>query len=200
MRFKYGMPPEVDCHLENKTKIVVDYSRVHAIGTVIAIFIVFPVTYIAWRSMWSNRDIFGVFDQPPEIFLPFAFSIVILHEFIHLITHPQAGMSNESIVGMLPKRLVFYAAYQGEQSRRRLIITLMSPLVLLTIPPFLIAPWVTPSVVPFLAGLSIFNGMASTGDMMLTYKVIREVPPDAICHGEYFGFSTANDHNSSKPT
>jgi len=200
MRFKYGMPPEVDCRLNNKSKLVVDYPRLHIKALMLGLLILGPSLYLMWRSMWSNDVILGTLKQPPEVFIPSLLLLIILHEFVHLLLHPRAGLSRDSLVGILPKGFMAYASYQGEQSRQRLIATLLAPLAALTFLPFLFASFAPPVIVTFLPGLSILNGVASAGDILLTFMAIRMIPHDAICHGEYFGFRATNDHNSSTPT
>lgn len=199
MRFKYGMPSEVDCHLENKTKIVVDYERLHVKAIMLGFLIIGPSLYLMWRSMWTNDVIIGIFEQPPEIFIPSLLGFIVLHEFVHLLTHPRAGLSSDSVVGILPKHGMAYASYQGEQSRQRLIVTLLTPLIVLTFVPFLLAPFTPPAIVTFLPILSIFNGVGSAGDILVTFMVIRTIPRDAICHSDYFGYSVndSRDHQGN---
>jgi hypothetical protein len=191
MRFRMGMPPNVECQLSDKTKLVTDYSRVHVIAMIIGIVIVGPLLYLSWRSLWPNAIVFGTFDQPPEIFIPTLLCVIVIHELVHLLSHPYAGFSSQSVVGVLPKNFLFYASYNGEQSRGRLAWTLVAPIVFLTVLPWAISPYVPAAVVPFLATLSIMNGLAASGDVLLIVKLFREIPRGARVHGEYFGFPPA---------
>lgn len=188
MRFRIGMPPDVDCQLEGRTRLVTDYSRVHAVAMLLGIVIIGPSLYAAWCAFWPHAIVLGMLDQPPGIFIPSLFGIVVIHELVHLLSHPYAGFSRQSVVGVLPKSGLFYASYNGEQSRARLAWTLVAPLVFLTILPLVISRAVPESAVPFLAGLSILNGFGASGDVLLIVKLVREIPRGARIHGEYFGF------------
>lgn len=188
MRFKVGMPPAVSYRLVEDRKLVTDYSRVHIIALMIGVFVVGPVLYAAWRIRWENHLIFGVFDQPPGIFLGTLAAIIVLHEGVHLLAHPWMGLSRHSVVGVLPRSFLFYAAYNGEHSRSRTIVMLLAPFVVLTIVPYVVSTMVPAEWVPFLASLSIINGLAASGDMLLTYQVLKTIPPSAVLHGEYYGF------------
>jgi hypothetical protein len=188
MRFKIGMPPAVDCRFHTKTRLVTDYSRVHVIAMILGIVLVGPALYFSWHAFWPNSIVFGTFDQPPEIFIPTLLGVIVIHELVHLLSHPYAGFSRQSVVGMLPKSFLFYASYNGEQSRARLAWTLVAPIVFLTILPLAISRSVPEPVVPFLATLSIMNGLAASGDVLLIFKLFREIPRGARIHGEYFGF------------
>lgn len=188
MRFKIGMPPAVSYRLVEARKLVTDYSRLHVIALMVAVFVVGPLLYAAWRLQWSNHMIFGVFDQPPGIFLGTLAAIIVVHEFIHLLAHPWMGLSRHSIVGVLPKSFLCYAAYNGEHSRGRAIVILLAPLVMLTVAPYAVSTLVPVDWVPFLASLSIINGLAASGDVLLTYQVLKTIPSSAVLHGEYYGF------------
>lgn len=192
------MPPAVKCTLKDKKVLVRNYSKLHIIGLIWGL-ILSALLYAAWRTQWSNSVIFGTFDQPPEIFIPLLILIILAHEVVHVMTHPKFGLSNQSIIGVLPKGFMAYSTYLGEQSRQRIIVSALAPFIALTMAPLLLAPFMPRSTAPYLAGLSILNGMGSAGDLIILHRILRRVPGNAIFHGEYFGFRAANDHNSSKP-
>ena len=55
----------------------------------------------------------------PTFLLAFA-GLVVVHEGIHALVHPMAGLSPHSILGFWAS-LGFYAHYDGEMSRNRLV-------------------------------------------------------------------------------
>src|SRR5688572_23663561 len=67
------------------------------------------------------------------------FGIVVVHELIHAAVHPMAGRSRQSILGLWPSRLLFYAHYDGEMTRNRMIAVLLMPLLLISVVPLVIA-------------------------------------------------------------
>lgn len=192
MRFRVGMPPVISCRLEQARKLEMDYARVHVIALMIGVFVTGPMLYVAWRLRWGNHMIFGVFDQPPVIFLGMLAAIIVAHEGMHLLAHPWMGLSRHSMVGVLPKSFLIYAAYNGEHSRARAIGILLTPLAVLTVAPYAMSTMVPLTWVPFLAWISLFNGVAASGDVLLALRVLRAIPSSAVLHGEYYGFPPAS--------
>ncbi|WP_201315135.1 DUF3267 domain-containing protein [Dyella sp. EPa41] len=187
MRFKYGMPPAVNCTFKEKNILVRNYQKLHVIGLLWGLILSLAL-FAGWRTLWDNSVIFGTFDQPPEIFIPLLISIIFLHEIVHVMTHPKFGLSSQSIIGILPKSFMAYSAYLGEQSRNRIIVSALAPFVALTIIPFLLSSLFSRETAPYLAGLSILNGMGSAGDLIILHRILRHTPGNAIFHGEYYGF------------
>lgn len=198
MRFKYGMPPAAECTLKDKQVLAIDYSKLFITGLIFGL-ILGALLYAAWRTQWSNSVIFGTFDQPPEVFIPFLILIILMHEIVHVMTHPKLGLSSQSIIGILPKSFMAYSAYLGEQSRRRLIVCVLAPFITLTIAPLLLAHLCHTACVPYLAGLSISNGMGSAGDLIILCQILRHTPAGAIFHGRYYGFRTRPTQHHEYP-
>jgi len=68
-----------------------------------------------------------------------AFVCGVAHELSHALVHPKAGLSPHSILGFWPSRVSFYANYDGEMSRNRLIAILLMPLLTISIVPLLVS-------------------------------------------------------------
>jgi hypothetical protein len=47
-----------------------------------------------------------------------------VHELLHLLAHPKAGLSSKSVMGFWPKQMIAYAHYEGALSRNRMFWTL----------------------------------------------------------------------------
>jgi hypothetical protein len=73
----------------------------------------------------------------PAFLLLFA-GLVVVHELIHALVHPMAGRSSHSIVGF-GLSVGFYAHYDGELSRNRLVAILLMPLLVISIVPLLVS-------------------------------------------------------------
>src|SRR2546422_5849371 len=73
---------------------------------------------VLWFLVTPLRNITPAMSLPTFL-LAFA-GLVVVHEDIHALVHPMAGRSPHSILGFWPS-LGFYAHYDGEMSRNRLV-------------------------------------------------------------------------------
>ena len=112
------------------------------------------------------------------VLLSFA-GIVVVHEFIHALVHPRAGLSPRSILGYWPSRLFFYAHYDGELSRNRFLAVLLMPLFIISIIPLLVSAVIQ---VPFgwVAFISEFNAFLACGDILAAGLVLFQIPAARI--------------------
>src|SRR6185436_13516544 len=92
--------------------------------------------------------------------------------------HPMAGFSPHSTLGFWPS-LGFYADYDGEMSRNRLVACLLMPLLILSIIPLLVSAvtQVSPGWVAFVSAL---NALAACVDMLLAGSILIQIPATAI--------------------
>jgi len=107
--------------------------------------------------------------------------LVIRHEILHALVHPQAGESSRSILGFWPSRLMFYAHFDGELSRNRFITILVTPTVVMTLLPLALAIAVqkAPGLV---AWVSSMNVLFACGDFFGIWLLFAQVPSSAVCH------------------
>jgi hypothetical protein len=120
----------------------------------------------------------GLSAGPAMFFAGFTL-LVLVHEGIHLLAHPDIGRSPHSILGAWPRMLLFYAQYLGEMSRTRFIAILLMPFLVLSPGLALLAAalrW--PS--PILAGFSLFNALSAGGDLFAVSLLLWQVPARAI--------------------
>lgn len=188
MRFHYGFPPEVDPPLVNPRRIVVDYTRLHLQALFLSMLVIGPALYFVYGLKFESGMILGIFEYGPFSFLGMLVGVIIAHELIHLFSHPYMGLSRKSYVGLLPKSFLVYASYQGMQARNTLLLTLFAPFVLLTAFPVaacltdvLPGSWISAAI-----GISIINGMAASGDLILAILVLR-IPRGAMIQGHHYG-------------
>jgi hypothetical protein len=104
--------------------------------------------------------------------------LVIAHELIHALVHPMAGRSPRSILGFWTS-LGFYAHYDGEMSRNRLVACLLMPLLVLSIVPLLVSA-VTQVSSAWVAFVSAFNAFCACVDLLLAGSVLIQIPATAI--------------------
>ena len=139
--------------------------------------VVAAVTVAAlWFLVTPLRDITPAMSLPAFLLL-FA-GLVVVHELIHALVHPMSGLSPHSILGFWAS-LGFYAHYDGEMSRDRLVAILLMPLLIISIVPLLVLA-VTQVATGWVAFISAFNAFCSSVDIMLAGSVLLHVPATAI--------------------
>ena len=139
--------------------------------------VVAAVTVAAlWYLVTPLRDITPAMSLPAFL-LSFA-GLVVVHELIHALVHPMAGRSPRSILGFWSS-LGFYAHYDGEMSRNRLVAILLMPLLIISIVPLLVSAiaQVSSGWVAFVCAL---NALCACVDMLLAGLVLFQIRATAI--------------------
>lgn len=139
--------------------------------------VVAAVTMAAlWFLVTPLRNIRPAMSLPTFVLL-FA-GLVVVHELIHALVHPMAGLSPRSTLGFWPA-LGFYADYDGEMSRNRLVACLLMPLLIISIVPLVVSA-VTQLCSGWVAFVSAFNALCACVDMLLAGSVLRQIPATSI--------------------
>jgi hypothetical protein len=107
------------------------------------------------------------------------FGTIPVHEVIHALVHPRLGRSRDSVLGVWPARMLFYAHYDGELSRGRILAVLAMPLLVLSLTPLAICA-VTREASITVAFASGFNALAAGGDVFAICVLLCQVPSAAI--------------------
>ncbi len=109
--------------------------------------------------------------------------LIVVHEWIHALIHPRCGKSDLSILGFWPAKLLFYAHYDGELTRNRLIAILAMPTVVITFMPLVVVIASNCSC-GLIAWVSTWNILFACGDMFGIILLLFQVPSCAICHNQ----------------
>lgn len=144
------------------------------IGVVAAV-----VVAVLWFPVTPLGDITSAISLP-ALLLSFA-GLVVVHELIHALVHPMAGRSPHSILGFAPSPASggFYAHYDGELSRNRLVAILLMPLLIISIVPPLVSA-VTQVSSGCAAFVSAFNAFCARADMLEAGLVLFQIPATGI--------------------
>ena len=134
------------------------------------------VVAVLWFLVTPLSDITPAMSLPTFL-LSFA-GLVVVHELIHALVHPMAGLSPHSILGFWPS-VGFYANYDGEMSRNRLVAILLMPLLIISIVPLLVSAAAQVSS-GWVAFVSAFNALCACADMLLAGSLLFQVPATAI--------------------
>lgn len=132
--------------------------------------------YLGWSKSIPNLKDIDILGSYVALKLILGFSVLIfIHEVIHLLCHPRLGASSHSIVGIIPKHLMFYAMFNGEWSCRRFIGCLLAPFLVLSILPLILSYCGAP-VPAYWSMISIVNAMAASGDLIAAFLLAKQVP------------------------
>ena len=104
--------------------------------------------------------------------------LIAVHEFVHMLAHPQAGRSELSVLGCYPRYLLFYAHYHGELSRERFLAVFLMPLLILSVLPLIVAA-VFPGCPEWVSWISIVNATMACGDVIGALIIMVQVPGQA---------------------
>lgn len=129
-----------------------------------------------WFLITPLRDVTPAMSLPTFLLL-FA-GLVVVHELIHALIHPRAGFSPRSILGFWAA-LGFYAHYDGEMSRNRLVACLLMPFLIISIVPLLVSA-VTQVASGWIAFVSTFNALCACVDLLLAGSVLLQIPATAM--------------------
>ncbi|HXR47184.1 MAG TPA: DUF3267 domain-containing protein [Candidatus Limnocylindrales bacterium] len=145
------------------------------------------VAFIAIGALWFYRtetkeSIFKPADSLVTMLGSFVI-LVIVHELIHAMVHPQLGRSSQSILGFWPSRLLFYAHYDGELTRNRFIAILAMPTIMITFIPLIVAIIFHLSC-GLIAWASTWNILFACGDLFGIILLLSQVPSNATCHNQ----------------
>jgi hypothetical protein len=106
-------------------------------------------------------------------------ALILVHEGIHLLAHPDNGRTPNSVVGVWLSRGVIYAHYDGEISRNRFVLMVALPFLLLSVLPVALF-WAVGRVYLWLAAVALVNGIASCFDLLVIGICLSQVPGRAV--------------------
>jgi len=112
--------------------------------------------------------------------------IILIHEIIHAVFYPDFGISDKTIIGFWPSKMIAYAYHTAPISRNRLIWVGIAPLLFLSLFPIVLfvvlgGPrfW-DKTTATVLFHVSFLNVLFSGGDILGIITVLREIPASAM--------------------
>jgi hypothetical protein len=115
--------------------------------------------------------------------------LIPVHELLHAAFHPGAGLSSDTVIGLWPSRLLFYAAYEGPMARNRFLLVFMGPYLVLSLLPVVAIPLLRaigagPVPLLALAFLAFIGAAVAAGDVVGAILVLTQVPADAVVRNQ----------------
>ena len=108
--------------------------------------------------------------------------LVVVHELLHAVAHPDFGFSRNSIIGAWPSKMLFFAHYSGPLTRDRFLAIFAMPFLVITVLPLVLA---ATGVLPPLGKLaaawfSTWNALFACGDIFGFFVILAQIPRRAI--------------------
>jgi len=136
---------------------------------------------VGWLWLHETLAIKNLGNNPEALLvelLAVMFALFPIHEFFHVVTHPDFGMSRKTVLGVWPTRLLCYAHYDGVLSRNRFIVIFAMPLFVITIAPLFIAI-ISGHASVLVAFLSSLNALGAGVDIFSIVILLWQVPSGA---------------------
>ena len=178
VRFHLGAVPEDEGFEPDRE----GWSAIREPGPAVVQLIAIPVMLVAAAIVGGLLWVAGALDleafTPVRLLVVFV-SVVPVHELAHAALHPGGGLTRQTLIGVWPKRLVFFAHYEGTMSRNRFLAVFAAPTVLLTGAPVLLAAglglqwW-------GLAAIALVNVVSASGDLVGLGLILTQVPGGAV--------------------
>jgi hypothetical protein len=192
MRFHFGAIPD-DPHFHPEAE---GWSSIREPGPwsiqLIALPVVFVLVFLSFGLLYL------VF--PRELLLNQSFTVSMLcapawvgmfillipvHELLHTVCQPSWGFSSNSVIGLWPSKVLFYAHYQGALSRNRFLLVLAMPYIVLGLVPIPIIAisqvfGLTALTIVALAYLSLIGAALACGDAVVFWLIFSQIPSSTI--------------------
>jgi hypothetical protein len=105
-------------------------------------------------------------------------TVVPVHELIHVACYPRNQPGNSALIGFWPRRLAFYAHFDGAMRRNRFIAILLAPTLALTAVPVAFAACAG-CAFPLIGEVAVANSVFAYGDLFGVFLVAIQVPRTA---------------------
>lgn len=151
-------------------------------------FVALPIGIVTTAFVWILWDGFtpvrlNPFTMELVPLLALCLGLPVVHELIHAALHPGAGRSSRTILGFWLKCGMFYAYYDGELSRNRLVTIALLPLFVMTILPLVVSAALG-SASEWVAFVSCLNALGACGDVFVAGVILFQVPPNATLRNQ----------------
>ena len=105
--------------------------------------------------------------------------LVVVHELLHAAAFPGGWRSERTILGAWPRMGVFYAHYDGPQSRNRALVVFLMPFLVLTLGLWLVDLAFPSGWSGLLAACSVVNAAFAGGDLLAAAMIGWQLPANA---------------------
>ena len=181
MRFNLGPLPENEefSPLETGWRRVKDPSplllHVLAVPTAVAIMV---LTYLCCRA-FVGLDEFRLDRINMNLVYWTIAALIPIHEVVHAISTPSYGMSDKTVVGFWPRKILPYAIHTDALTRTQILWFVLMPLLVLTVLPATVMCLFRLDL-PVLYYFILINAGCSAGDVVQVPVFLSQVPRHAL--------------------
>ena len=138
--------------------------------------------FAAWAILTPR---FTISFAPSHQVIGAGFAVLLSGLAIQLAVHPSMGVSANSVVGFWPSRVTFYTAYLNGMSKRRCLLHMVSPLLVMCVVPLTVA-----AALRFTSGWLIFVSCLAAFifgvNVLVAVRTMCQVPSGATMRGRGF--------------
>lgn len=178
MKIKLGPPPIDDTIFRNdNTWRPLDepsHIRLQVNGILVGLLITAMMALVL-----LTRDPKYVTNISWPIVILFIFVVMPIHECLHALSFKGGIISKRVVFGFYPKAIAFYAHYGGIIPWYRYIFIALSPFLMLTLIPLAFIMLLNLDY-KYIVEIMFANGLASAGDVLMAFAVIKQVPKRSI--------------------
>jgi hypothetical protein len=146
----------------------------------ISILLVLLITFIA-----AVMNLFNTIVIDLRFLVAFAL-IIPIHEILHAAVFPERLSSKRVMLGFWPKAFVFFAHYDGEVTRNRFIVVLVTPFFVLSVLPLMLLKLFGIQNQDFVFLCCAINAFCSSGDLLGVCLILFQVPRKAKMRNQSF--------------
>lgn len=161
-----------------------DARRFVVVAMLCTVPFVLAATILFLHSAPELRPVFR--DQPWSLplFLLVLLVLVPAHEFIHALAYGCGLRSPNLIMGVWPKRGIPYVLCDEPLPRRRVLVMLAAPFVVLTVLPLLAVPLLSGVLLSCVLFFSLLHAALCVGDAATFLRLLWQTPPEARIHNQ----------------
>lgn len=192
MKFYYGEPPDVALEVASPTPLTtISPDQFNLFGGLIGVVVgaLLMVLGGGFSAIFDAMDAYELWQVGAALI-----SLVVVHEFIHLIGYGGLSLSSKVCFGFHPKLYMFYTFNPVAVSKRGFILAAGLPFVVLSVVPMVLVAIGTPYQMELVA-LAVANAVGAGGDIFLVATVYKTVPKNCNVQssgmGEFWGTPVA---------
>ena len=195
MRFRLGpIPEEPNFHPERE-----GWTRLREPGPLAIQLIALPAAFGALLVNGTllarvvpgglSAVLAAVLGLPAWVWLVVLLAAFPAHEALHVVLHPDGGLSERSVIGVWPSKAVFYANYEAAMTRNRQLLVLAGPYVGLALLPIGLqalgaaSGW-DANGIAMLRMLSLVGAVLASGDLIGLALLAAQAPAGAVVRNQ----------------
>jgi hypothetical protein len=181
MNFGMKLPTAMDNFYENSKWSELkepSMNRMLIYGNTLAVLLPTSFLFIWWLAFGFDFEQAKLFGEDINIWLGLSIvPLLLLHELLHAAVFPDFGLSSRTTIVFMPFKLVAFAYYSGEMTKKRSLMSFLNPFAVMTILPLLFCIY---DLSYYLLWIAIVNLSFSGIDLISALLVYKNMPNYSI--------------------